>query len=515
MRKIILLLIVGFAVSFTACNKIDFNKNKKVNPSDITVIGDKAELQKRITMVNEPITFNSFKSSSVANNITFLGVIAPIPNFTIIYHWVKTDILLGIPEYYNTLNSALPVVTGYTFAAATPATTDLSGNEFSITGVGLDPANSMAYFTSHIRGSKFGGEVFAVSYTGGATPAFLSAEFSIFDYSADYNDLTIDLDAGNSPSNPKLWVAGDNNARGAIVRSAELGLLNLMTVDLQQNVDGVVTPMVDFPMPIMGPSGNSVTIHGNELWFVSGGTDFNNAEEGGLFLYDKTAPGADPIASKLEYHAKHFDMGEFENSSPGEYNGAFLWGNGSYGDNKSNLRIFNTSTGGGSPFNYSWIDYEIDADVTLYGKNAIDVDGPDSGGTQYVYCAMGADGVIKVATVTNSPEIAGDIVDFYKISAAALLDGTGLANGLVVFGDYVYVAYGASGLVVFNKNDLSSGPVAQFDMDLVVTPTVAAAYQGSCNYVAIDENGATSSGDLAILWVGFGTGGMAMFTIEK
>ncbi|MBN1649958.1 MAG: hypothetical protein JW857_01445, partial [Bacteroidales bacterium] len=455
-------------------------------------------------LVNEPITFTTFKGTSAQYDLTFVGVIAPIPTFAEVFHWIKTDIVTGVPVYYNTLTPGTPVAAGYIFAAAAPASTDLTGKEFSITGAGLDPTNDMAYFTSHIRGSDFGGEVFAVSYTDGATPA-LGAEFSIFDQSADYNDLTMDLVDDN------LWVAGDNNARGAIARYASLTGLNAMAADLQQGLDDYTTPMIDFPMPIMGPSGNSVTIFGDELWFVSGGTS-SAAAQGGLFLYDKTTPGAVPIASKFEYDAKHFDMGEFENTSPGEYNGAFLWGNGSYGDNEANLRVFNTSTAA-PPFGYSFVDYTVDADVTLYGKNAIDVDGIVSG-AQFVYCAMGADGIIKVATQPSAAPVyaAGDVVDRYKLSDAAPLDGTGLANGLVVYEDLVYVAYGASGLVVFDKNDLAAGPVSQFNMDLVVVPSVPDAYQGSCNYVAIDENVGESH---AILWVGFGTGGMAMFTIEK
>ena len=368
-----------------------------------------------------------------------------------------------------------------------------------------------AYFTSHVRGDVFGGEIFAVQFDDDDVidnPTALNAEASIFDNTADYNDLTIDLDASATTPNPKLWVVGDNNARGAVVRNIALSTFdglpanmnNPTTADYQQSAQTLGESLNEYHMPILGPSGNSISIpldytgtggttrnENSQLWVVAGGTSY-----GGLVVMDKDDDSR--LLTRMDVHnAKHFDMGVDDLGLSGLW-GAFLWGDGNFTNGESNLRIFNTSTG---PFSYK--DYLSSVtlpatpaanqfaapvafgDVTFEGKNAIDVDG------EFIYMAMGSDGVKKVLASS------GTVVDFY--AGPTVYGGNGLANGLVVDNGFVYVAWGASGLVILD-----------LDLDIV------GQYNGigSCNYVAVAQHGNAVGAD-DILFAGFGTGGIVMF----
>ena len=245
--------------------------------------------------------------------------------------------------------------------------------------------------------------------------------------------------------------------------------------DYQQTAGVISKSLVEYHMPLLGPSGNSATIFGDQLWVAAGGTVY-----GGLIVMDKDDDTR--LYTRVDVaNSKHFDMCEFENSSADSYYGAFLYGDGNFSNDTSYVRIFNTSNG---PFSYT--EYMVAADVTLYGKNAIDVDDDDHAngglGNTHVFLAMGADGVVRIGT---------DGVETHRFNALNTFGGTGLANGLVVHGEYVYVAWGASGIVILNRADLSL--VGQWNGI------------GSCNYIAVDTSGTED-----ILFAGFGTGGMIM-----
>jgi len=493
---------LSIAIIFTACNK---ERIVKINPADISVITDKAELQKRISTI-EPGTINSFKAVN-ALPITFIGKIEPIVN-SIIYHWIDNTTTPA-----TRLNTLLNVNPGGSYVAGIPSFTDLTGEEFSITGAGLfqDGADRYAYFTSHIRGATFGGEVFVVKYdddnTFGEVGPILEAEVSVYDHAADYNDLTIE-----NVAIPKLWVSGDNNARGAVSRYATLADMatlwnNGNGPDTHQGISSDFS-MTEFPLPVFGPSGNSSTLFGNQFWFVAGGTS-----AGGLVVMDKTDLLNPTLTSRTDVaNAKHFDIGEFSNGV-GNY-GSFLWGDNNFANDNANLRIFY-----GLP-NIAYKDFALPADVTLYGKNAIDIDADGTLSTinQSLFLAMGADGVLKVdvdavySAGAASPAVTNLFVgvpgddgiytdDVVQYNDHAVIGASGLANGLVVVGNYVYVAWGAAGLVILNKSDLSFE--AQYNDNSVIA--------GSCNYVSVDNNNTPTNYTDDILWVGFGTGGIAMF----
>lgn len=483
MRKIVFLLIASFALVFTACNK---EKIDKVNPADLEVNLNKAELQTRIEMLNFPVVFNNLKASADVTPIPELWAVArilPALRTYTVYHWTGTH--NAVTYERTTATNSAPTVT--TIAAPgfpsiqlplgpdAPASTTYTNQTMSLTGAGLATSGGISYalFTSHVRGDVYGGEIFAAKYNYDDLSSF-EAEFSVFDNTADYNDLTVEL-------NTTLWMVGDNNARGAIVRKVPVADLAALAADKMQATDFTLT---NYNMPILGPSGNSITIplangatttaEENQLWVVAGGTSY-----GGLVVMDKNDNTR--LFTRMDRtHAKHFDMCETSHGS-GSY-GAFLWGDGNFGNDNANLRIFNTSNG---PFAYT--DYTIPADVTFEGKNAIDVDGSIANGF-FVYCAMGADGVYKINAATGA--VAG------SFNGVDTFGGNGLANGLVVHGDYVYVAWGASGLIVLDK----------------ATMTMVGQYNGigSCNYVAVDTTDTINVPGETIIWAGFGTGGMVM-----
>ena len=530
MRKIVFLLMASLLIAFTACNKEKINT---VNPEDVTVNLNKAELQKRIEILNYPVAINHLKDGlpTPIPELWAIARILPDVRSYSVFHWEGTDANMNYWQRTTATNDA-PTVT----VPATPdhpsadltltyVSEELFEETLSITGAGLlpgGPTPDFAYFTSHIRGDVFGGEVFAVKYNDNNSidnSSALIAEVSIFDNTADYNDLTIDRTADPFT----LWIAGDNNARGAIVRNIKLwgpdGLNAFLswpidspldTADIQQ---AIAKTLKEYHMPLLGPSGNSVTIpqfdHPNtstdetqQLWVVAGGTSY-----GGLVVMDKN--DATRLYTRTDVHnAKHFDMGNKSNGS-GLY-GAFLWGDGNFNNNKSNLRVFNTSIGpyaytdylASGPFGLNQLPAPSDyGDVTFEGKNAIDVDGTN--GNQFIYMAMGADGIKKV-NPTN-----GLVVDSYNLTGGqypSTFGGNGLANGLVVHENHVYVAWGASGLLIFDKFNLAAGPVGQYNGI------------GSCNYVAVDtappsvtyKSGESVAPKDDILWAGFGTGGMVM-----
>jgi len=207
MRKLIFLFIATLAVlAFPACNKA---KIDKVDPGDISVNLNKAELQQRIIPLNYQVTFNSFKSGADVTPAPELWAIAQIIPDTRTYEtytWVASGLTTATTVNPDPIN----------FPGDTYNTNSFT-ETLSITGAGTYYDATLgwnyAYFTSHVRDSVYGGEVFAVRYYNNAgvdDASALHAEASIFDNTADYNDLTID-----APEH-KLWVVGDNNARGAL-----------------------------------------------------------------------------------------------------------------------------------------------------------------------------------------------------------------------------------------------------------------------------------------------------------
>jgi hypothetical protein len=379
MKKIILLLIVALAVTFTACDKTNSDSDAVRSFQKTT---DLAALSQRLQVVNEPIQWTGLKSSTLS------------------------------PVSYNLAWTLQSLVLG--------GTDTLSASCVEVDG-------NYCYVGFHNYGPSFGGEIATVAVSG---PTLFQSDVDPF---ADYNDMEIDRFKAN------LWVAGENNGRGAIILQVPLTPTGVPTVG----------PVLE--MPIYGASGNSITYVTNlaytELWVSSGRT-------GGLLVLDATAP------SNILYQADLANAKQFD--ATGDY-GVLLYG---VSATESKIRVFDIA------HVYNYIEYSIPFSVTTLGKNAVDIS------QEYVYLAMGADGVVKVNMLTGA------------VVAVFDFNGFGLANGVKVDGTYVYVANGADGFFLLDKVDLSV--VGHWDGI------------GSCNYVDVQDG---------VVYLANGVGGL--YVLER
>jgi len=113
---------------------------------------------------------------------------------------------------------------------------------------------------------------------------------------------------------------------------------------------------------------------------------------------------------------------------------------------------------------FTFTTHDLPFDVTYLGKNGVKVEG------NYAYLALGDDGVVKV-DVTD-----GSVVDSYDFN------GNGFANSVAISNAHLYIANGADGMIILDKNNFSfKGRYAA---------------SGSCNFVdALDGYVYVSNGD--------------------
>lgn len=155
MRKIILLLIVGFAVSFVGCNKLGTDP---LTESQFLLNTDVAALQKRITIVNAPLDFVTSTNKSTA-----------VGTYTLTDVW----------------NLA-------------PAATVQSASSVAI------DANDV-YVGFHVRGGIYSGEIAKITQSDAGT---VDAVFALTSSLIDVNDLEVNI------ADNYLYVAGESKARG-------------------------------------------------------------------------------------------------------------------------------------------------------------------------------------------------------------------------------------------------------------------------------------------------------------
>lgn len=378
MKKIVLLLFVSVALVFTSCNKTNTDTNAVRSFQKTT---DLATLSQRLEVVDQPIQWTTMKSTNLD------------------------------PVSYNLAYTLQPLVLG-------------GVDTLSASCVEAD--GDYVYVGFHNYGSGFGGEIATVQIGG---PTLVQSDVDIY---ADYNDMEIDRYKEN------LWVAGENNARGAII----------LQVPLASGMPSV-GPILE--MPIFGVSGNSISHVTNlaytELWVSSGRT-------GGLLVLNADNP------SQVLYQADLMNAKQFD--ATGTY-GVLLYG---VTATESKIRVFDLANV------YNYVEYTIPYGVTTLGKNAVDIS------QDYVYLAMGADGVVKVDLMSGA------------VVAVFDYNGYGLANGVKVDGTYVYVANGADGFFLLDKRDLSI--VGHWDGI------------GSCNYVDVQDD---------VVYLANGVGGL--YVLER
>lgn len=162
MRKIILLLIVVFAVSFVGCNKLGTDPSTQ---SQFVLNTDVVALQDRITLVNEPLQFSDFKST----------------------------------------NASISANIQYRVASAFKANLDYTGaghDYLSASSIEFD--DNKVYIGFHDHGVEFYGEIFVLTDAATGDP---TANFAVDSRWIDVNDVAI--------NGSLLWVAGESNKRGA------------------------------------------------------------------------------------------------------------------------------------------------------------------------------------------------------------------------------------------------------------------------------------------------------------
>lgn len=245
MRKIILLLIVGFAVSFVGCNKLGTDPSTSTK-SQFILITDVGALQKRITFVNEPLDFVTSANKSTAA-ITY----------TLIDVW----------------NLASPVI------GTAPNTVTLSASSIATAGTDV-------YVGFHVRGSSYSGEILKIAQNDTYAP---DVTFGLSSDLVDVNDLEFNV------ADDALYIAGESELRGT-----EALKLSLAT----SGVTAIGLPIFG----ASGNSVTRIsTATGEYLWVSAGGSNNSNMQGGLMELDLASVTPNDPATIISQDNAKHFD----------------------------------------------------------------------------------------------------------------------------------------------------------------------------------------------------------------
>lgn len=426
MRKIILLLIVGFAVSFVGCNKLGTDPLTNTK-SSFVVETDLTALQQLLTVQNTPLEWTNVANTNKSTQ-----------SVTLTLNW--------------TFDSP-PLANGILFDPLSASAVEESGN--------------FVYVGFHDYGSEISGSIIALKKDGSQVAASIHSDL------IDVNDLEI----GTDPNT--LYVAGESFARGAEALKVEI-----------TPASGALGVDQSLGMPIFGGSGNSVTVVGTDVVVSVGGRDnITTNGIGGLIVLDINSVN-DPVV----LHQDKEDVKQFD--ADGVYG---LWLR-QKGANEVYLYVFNDLVTSYTNTSFAIGSALLPANVTDLGKNAIDVFGTSA------YVALGAGGVYNIDLDANP----GTMLNYFDLSTELGKGYTGgKANGIKTDGVYVYVAYGADGLVVLNM-DLTF--VAQWNGDDPISGATA-DNNGSCNYVDIGNLSSTTITGDKILYVAFGVGGLRQVTM--
>lgn len=289
-------------------------------------------------------------------------------------------------------------------------------NGITLSASTVDGYGDKVYVGWHARGIEMYGELTTISVEIPNTPLMVqSGSFT----GQEFNDLEVKGNVG------KLFAAG--NAKQDLA-GASIGDNAAMAISFDVDVDGYVGNYVNWEHYLPGYSANSITYVANQTLWVSKGA------EGGMTVFRDY--DLDEVKLDMEVsNAKHFD-------ATGDW-GVLLYG---VGSNESVVVVWDMNN------LYAPVaEYTIPFDVTVDGKNSVDING------DFAYLAMGNDGVVKV-DLTN-----GDVVANFDY------ENGGLCNGVTVDWRHLYVAYGSDGLFVLDKETFEVKGNWNYD--------------GSCNYV--------------------------------
>lgn len=269
-----------------------------------------------------------------------------------------------------------------------------------------------AYVSYHTNDEIFGGfpygSIRVFDINSGSVSLVSEAKFN----NCEFNALAVQSD--------KVYAVG-NNLDGGRMYVAPTTLFTETPNGTPKNFDDVWSTKT----PSLG--GKSIAFNNNTLWLVGGsnGGLYKNELVGGNYnLTATTAP--------------------FVTQTGGKYV--------SFNNNK---QVFFAINDAGNPYlriasaDGTLIDENTDTDITLTnrdGKNAISVD------NDYVYVALSEQGVAKYSLIDGSLVARFVPSTVRNASGSRTFPNNGLSNAVTFDDCYVYVANGADGVIILDKN---------------------------------------------------------------
>ena len=321
------------------------------------------------------------------------------------------------------------------------------------------PANSNLYISYHTYGSSFGGNIEVANMSGSTLSLLQNVSTNGEDNKTDFNHLNV-IDG-------KLFLAGSNNA-GAVVAYA-----NLSNGTIDTN-----TGLTTLPTWRNAQSKDDAADHGDANCVVKWGNNIYVATTRGYEIYDPsqnylhtnvTMPGKAKFMATSTEGLIGLNYGTDVKAGDAAVNGQMVCFTSA--DLQSRSRNFNL--GDIAPNN---------------GKNMVAV-GPDG----KIYACQSAKG-LSCWNANGTKAWTNNYVTPINTKGNKSVDNRlGYINGVAVDANYVYVAAGAYGLVVLDK-----------DGNVVAHRAVGEKH--SANYVAVDGTN---------IYVAYGTGRVQVFKLTN
>jgi len=289
--------------------------------------------------------------------------------------------------------------------AATVQSPSVNGAVLSATGVKV--TDGQAYVSYHTNDEVYGdapnGSLRIFNVQNQQAPLLLAqADFN----NAEFNGIDVD--------NNTVYAVGGNKA-GA----------RLITTPLIDGMFDTTDLSVFESHKLSGIAAKNVFMYNNMLWLVAGGSN-------GGFL--KLNPSDNYTVSESFYtqgsRAKYAAQnGTYQAFFAVESNGAYL-------------RIANIDGSNPQVYNYAQLTQSVQT-----GKNVITMD------DEYVYVALSEKGVAKIDLATGAL-ISHFVPNDYRLTenGPKVFRENGYTNGVAVNDCYLYLANGADGIIVLNKN---------------------------------------------------------------
>jgi len=299
----------------------------------------------------------------------------------------------GVPECNdNNLN--------YTLVAQVKSPT-VNNTILSATDVKID--NGKAYISYHTNDEFYGdapnGSIRIFDIQNQQSPSLIAQ--------ADFNNIEFN---GIDINNSKLYAVGGNKSGARLITAVlNSGIFNTTNLSLFES----------HKLPSTGAK-NSY-FYNNQLWLVSGATN------GGFFSLNNDYSINNQYyneGSRAKYVAQN---GKLQAFFAVENTGAYL-------------RIANIDGSNNKEFRFSNLTQKVQN-----GKNVITMD------DDFVYIALSDLGVAKIS-LTDGELVNHFIPNSFRINNKKIFTNNGYTNGVAIDNCYLYLANGADGVIVLNKN---------------------------------------------------------------